>query len=527
MQLVRRVTVATVWLAVIAFANAVLPSDGELFDIFEINTGSAQHQIVLSGAFTDSGHTELAVINSEGNASRSVTVYRLEGDQWQSVREWPLEREIKFFDRVSVRGRDHLLTYRPRGFGRFDVDTGIEERLVDVSVDFKQGSEGGIPRLEVVRDLNDDGRGDLVMPDTDGFWISTQRTDGSFTEARKVGPSEPLLDAKAYGDKLSYGEVGINAQTLPWYLSRVHQLDHDLDGSLDLAFWNDTGFEVYRQDDSGRFVDKPESFPSDVPFDFDGSYALAFQFSDKSVATLLLGLGGRFEYTILQGFPDLNRDGVADLVTLTFSGRRVFSLRGRYDVHFGNSTSSGVAFSSEPDTSAWTPGPAGGSAWGYASQRYVDIDGDGMKDLIMASVNTGLGGMTRAMVGNSISMEVAAYQLENGAYRQRPAIKRKIRTPFAPFDERGVLFPTVLAGDVNGDERVDLLAVERWDELSVYLGENSPELLSKDRIGVAVEAPTDERFVKVRDLDGDRKDDVVIHHPSATESNRVVVLLAR
>ena len=527
MQLVRRVTVATVWLAAIAFANAVLPSDGELFDIFEIDTGSAQHQIVLSGAFTDSAHTELAVINSEGNASRSVTVYRLEGDQWQSVREWPLEDEILFFDRVRLSDRDHLLTYRSGGFGRFDVDTGIEERLVELSVNFKQGNEGGTPRLEVVRDLNDDGRGDLVMPDTDGFWISTQRTDGSFTEARKVGPPEPLLDAKAYGDELSYGEVGINAQTLPWYLSRVHQLDHDLDGSLDLAFWNDTGFEVYRQDDSGRFIDKPESFPSDVPFDFDGSYALAFQFSDKSVATLLLGLGGRFEYTILQGFPDLNRDGVADLVTLTFSGRRVFSLRGRYDVHFGNSTPSGIAFSSEPDTSAWTPGPAGGSAWGYASQRYVDIDGDGMKDLIMASVNTGLGGMTRAMVGNSISMEVAAYQLENGAYRQRPAIKRKIRTPFAPFDERGVLFPTVLAGDVNGDERVDLLAVERWDELSVYLGENSPELLSKDRIGVAVEAPTDERFVKVRDLDGDRKDDVVIHHPSATESNRVVVLLAR
>ena len=527
MRRMTRATIATVWLALVVFASSVLPTEGELFDIYEISTGRSQHQDVLSGAFTDPAHVEFAVINNEGATSGTVSVYRLERDQWKSVRDLPLEGEILFFDRLSLNGRDHILTYRPGGFGRIDLNTGIEERLVELTVHFKRGNEGGIPRLEVVRDLNDDGRDDLVMPDTDGFWISTQLSDGSFTEVQKVGPPEPLLNAKAYGDELSYGEVGINAQTLPWYLSRVHQLDHDLDGNRDLVFWNDTGFEVYRQDDSGRFIDKPESFPSDVPFDFDGSYALAFQFSDKSVATLLLGLGGRFEYTILQGFPDLNRDGVADLVKLTFSGRRVFSLRGRYDVHFGNSTPSGVTFSSEPDTSAWTPGPAGGSAWGYASQRYVDIDGDGMKDLIMASVNTGLGGMTRAMVGNSISMEVAAYQLENGVYRQRPAIKRKIRTPFAPFDERGVLFPTVLAGDVNGDERVDLLAVERWDELSVYLGEDSPELLSEDRIGVAVEAPTDERFVKVRDLDGNRKDDVVIHHPSTTESNRVVVLLAR
>ena len=516
-----------IWFLAIAIVGPATANEGALFDLHEINSGEAAHQTVLTGSFTGSTHVELAVISTDHEGKSHVVVFRLEGDRWTEVQNWPIDEGVLFVDLINVAGRDHLLTYRPGWFTRFDLVTGIEKKLVELDADFHKAGDGRIPRLSVVRDLNGDGRDDVVMPDTEGFWISTQLPNGRYSDPRKLGPSEPHLDANAYGDERSYGEVGIDTQTLPWYLSRIHQLDHDLDGRPELAFWNDTHFEVYHQDESGGFTKAPELVAVDVPFDFDGSYALAFQFSDRSVASLLVGWGGRFEYTILQGFPDLNRDGIADLVTLTFSGRRVFSLRGRYDVHFGRSTAQGIRFSDVPDTSAWTPGPAGGSAWGYASQRYMDVDGDGIKDLTMASVNTGLGGMARAMVGNSISMNLAVYRLENGVYPERPDVRRKIRPPFAPFDKRGVLFPTVLSGDVNGDGRMDLLAVERWDELSVFLGVDGSQLLADEPTNVAVEAPVDERFASVRDLDDDGKDDVVIHYPSKTESNRIVVLIGR
>ena len=523
-------TVITVPLAVLVMIGIVgtsVATESELFDIYEIDTGDADHQTVLTGSFTDSEGVELAVISADENRTRSVSVFGLDDDQWRPSRELPIDPEILFVDRLDVADRNQILTYRVGVFSRLDLRNGIEEKLVEVPADFQRDAGSGLPHLEVARDLNGDGLDDLVMPSIDGFWISTQLSDGSFSDAVKLGPQEPHLNANAYGDERTYGQVGINAQTLPWYLSRVHQLDYDHDGRIDLVFWNDPFFEVYRQDATGQFVDDPKTFTVDVPFDLDGAYALAFQFSDRGVASLLLGLGGRFEYTVFQGFPDLNRDGIGDLVTLTFSGRRIFSLRGRYDVRFGKETPGGVSFSSSPDTSAWTPGPAGGEAFGYASQRYVDIDADGMNDLTMASVNTGLGGMTRAMVGNSISMDVAVYRLDNGAYPERPDIRRKIRTPFAPFDKRGVLFPTILSGDVNGDGRMDLLAVERWDELSVYLGINNPQLLSKESLDVAVEVPVDERFVKVSDLNDDGHDDLVIQYPSDSETNRVAVLMAR
>ena len=501
--------------------------ENELFDVYEINLTDATQQTILTGSFSSADDAELAVLTTLDDSDRRLSVYRLTDNEWRTVQDRALDHDVLFVDKLSMSGRDHILTYRHGVFSAIDLAAGVEKKLVEVPADFQSGSNERIPRLQVVRDLNGDGMGDLVMPSKEGFWVSIQLPDGSFSAARKFGPQEPHLQANAYGDEKTYGEVGINVQTLPWYLSRVHQLDYNHDGRMDLVFWNKPYFEVYRQQASGLFNDEPESFGVDVPFDFDGAYALAFQFSERGVASLLLGLGGRFEYTIFQGFPDLNRDGIGDLVTVTFSGRRIFSLRGRYDVHFGRATPNGLEFTPAPDTSAWTPGPAGGEAFGYASQRYIDIDDDGMNDLTMVSVNTGLGGMTRAIVGNSISMDVAMYRLKDGAYPERPDIRRKIRTPFAPFDKRGVLFPTVASGDVNGDGRIDLLAVEHWDELSIYLGENSPQLLAEKPLSVAVEAPVDERFLKVGDLDGDSKDDLVIQYPSSDGANRIVVLMAR
>lgn len=504
---------------------AAQPSD-ELFDIHEIDTGSAKHQTMLIGSFTTPGSVELAVIDVLDGGGRELTLHRLDEGAWSGVRRWPLDREVLFVDRVNVAGRDHVLTFRRGSLGRFDVDTGSEERLVAVSIRYDPGEERGLPRLDVARDLNGDGRDDLVVPDTDGFWVSTQLEDGSFVEPVKLGPAEPHLDERAYGDSKTYGEVGITPMTLPWYLGRVHRMDYDRDGRTDLVFWNRDHFELHRQDSTGRFQTEPETFTTDVPFDFDGAYTLAFQFEGRSVPSVLLGFGGRMEYTLLHGFRDLNADGVADLVTLTFSGRRVFSLRGRYDVHFGQPTPGGTVFPATADTSARTPGPAVGQAWGYASQSFLDFDGDGTTDMAMASVNTGLGGMTRAMVGKSITVDLALFRLSDGEYPRKPNARRKVRTPFAPFDKRGVLFPTVLVGDVNGDGRSDVLAVERWDQWSVYLGTPGANPLAPRPIKVAAAVPRDDRFATVRDLNDDGNEDVVIHHQSKDGQNRVVLLMS-
>ena len=516
----------------IALANGcTAPSassqDETLFEIDEFVTAAAAHQTVLPGSFSSDAAAELAVLSVHANGDRQVQLHRLDGSGWTQTLEARLDAGTLFFDVATIAGRKRLITYRAGGVYWFDPDAATERRLVDVTAPFATAGDHGIPRIEMTRDLNGDGRDDLLLPDLDGFWVSTQGPDGSFATARKLGPAEPHRNAKAYGETRTYGEAGITTENMPWYLGRVHVMDYDRDGRDDLVFWNGEGFEVYRQDRAGAFAADPDPFTIDVPFDFDGAYALGFLFGDASVPSLFLGTGERIERTVLHGFRDLNGDGIADLVALSLSGRSPFRLRGRYEMHFGRPVPGGIAFAPTPDTTAAAPGSSAGLAWGYATQHFLDFDGDGGTDMAMTAVDIGIGGMVRAMAANSISIELALYRQRDGKYPAKPDATRRVRTPFAPFNKKGPLFPTVLVGDVNGDGRQDLLTRERWDELSVFLGTPGPDPLASHAINVSVAMPPDERHTSLVDLDHDGKQDVIIHHPPSAEPGRVIALMAR
>ncbi|MDE0128921.1 MAG: VCBS repeat-containing protein [Gammaproteobacteria bacterium] len=502
--------------------------DKALFEVHEIETPTALHQIVLAGNFDGSGRAQLAVVGMEPARSGHIRLIALESGDWITTHDGRLDPSVRFVDIARIAGRDRLITYRRGNVDWWDPEAGEQRPLIDLWIPYRASGEDGIPHLDIARDLNGDGLDDLLVPDTDGFWLALQSEDGSFGAAQKLGPGDPFANAKAYGDKRTYAQVGITAENLSWYLSRVHLFDFDLDGRQDLVFWDGDHFLVYRQDESGEFVGQPGAFTTDVDFDFDGSYGLAFQFGDASVPSMLLGFGPRSEHTILQGFHDLNGDAVADLVTLTLEGRSPFRLRGRYNVHFGRPGPDAVSFPAAADASFESPGKAGGlQPWGYASQRFFDFDGDGVNDAAIGAVDIGLGNMVGAMVGNSVSIDLAFYRIRDGEHPARADWTRKVRSPFAPLDKRGPMFPTILTGDVDGDGRSDLLIGERWEELSVFLGVPGEEPVAREAISVEAPLPSDERNARIADLDGNGKEDIYIQHPSADGTGRIVVLMAR
>ncbi|MCY4553217.1 MAG: VCBS repeat-containing protein [Candidatus Poribacteria bacterium] len=510
-------------------APTMMPASTEFtFKQYKVETGIAKHQTVLTGFLLGGDCAELAVVNIDENGDRYLHIYAFSEGTWVSKFDVPLRPEVLFVDVANIGGRDRLITYEQGRLNWFDLESMTERALVEFTTNYKATKDGGIPSVDISRDVNSDNLDDLIVPDIDGFWIATQWRDGSFTAPIKLGPPDPFLDKIALDDTRSYREVGITPLTVHWYLSRVHQMDYDQDGRSDLVFWNADHFDVYRQDAHGMFSRVTETFAVDIPFDTDGAYSIAFDFSGENMFSLIFGFRGNTKRRVLHTFQDLNGDGVSDLVIHSLEGRSLGKQRSVYEVHFGTSAPNGTVFARNVSMTIQPRGTAGGlQPWGYSSQWIQDLDGDGKIDMLFKDVKTNLSGMSRAMIGKSIAIDLEFYRMENDRHSDKPTTMRKIRPDLDIFEKDRVFFPVVLLGDVSGDGRSDLLVGKHWEELHVFLGVPGPELLARKPQKVAVAMPNDERNARLVDLNGDNKQDLLIYYPSTTDPRRVALLIAR
>ena len=498
------------------------------FEQYEINTGPAKHQTVLTGFLLGNAIAEIAVVSTDENGKRHLRIYAFSNNAWVPRLDTILRPEVLFVDIANIGGRDRLLTYRHGHLNWFDPEVATERSLLEITTNYNTTDKDRIPYADITRDVNNDGFDDLVVPDIEGFWIAIQLNNGSFSDPIKLGPPDPLLDEIALDDARSYREIGINALTVRWYLSRLHQMDYDQDGRSDLVFWNADHFEVYRQDADGMFSRAAETFTVDTSFDTDGAYSIAFGFSGENMFSLIFGFREKTKRRVLHTFRDLNGDSVSDLVIHSLEGRSLGKQRSIYEVHFGTPTPSGTVFTRDVSTTIRPRGTAGGlQPWGYSSQWLQDFDGDGEIDILFMNVQTGLVGMSRAMFGKSISIDLEFYRMEDGTYPEKPTTTRKLRPALDPFEAHRVFFPAVMLGDVNGDGRADLLVGKNWEELHIFLGVPGPELLARKPQKVATAMPNDERNIRLVALNTDDKQDILTHHPSTTESHRVTLLIAQ
>ena len=229
------------------------------FEQYEVVTGSAKRQTVLSGFLLGGTVAEFAVVHIDKNDDRRLRIYAFGDGTWVPRLEATLGPEVLFVDVAKIGGRDRLVTYERGRLNWFDPESATERALVAVTSNFNPPRRGVISHVDITRDVNDDDRDDLVVPDVDGFWVFIQRSDGAFADPVKIGPSTEM--GRIYGaDGYRYN---------PWSQSRVHELDYNRDGRSDLVFWNEDHFEVHHQDERGLFAPVAETFTTNVAFDSD------------------------------------------------------------------------------------------------------------------------------------------------------------------------------------------------------------------------------------------------------------------
>ena len=471
-------------------------------------------ETVLAGAFLDhaQGHASVALVGPHtATDGPSARILALADDGWAVAVEARLNPRTLFVDKAAIAGQERLVAYAHGRVSWLDPHTGTQHALVEVETRYRSGEHGPVPRLDIMRDLNGDALDDLLLPDTDGFWVATQSSGGTFSEPAKLGPPEPYLAATAVGEQRPYGADGITAGNLPWYQGRVYQADYNQDGRDDLVFWNENRFDVHFQSEDGQFATVATPFRAEVPFDTDGGYSLMFEYTDENLFGLLSGLRKKTQLTMLHALNDMNGDGVADLVTQGLEGRSLGNHRSTYRVYFGAATAEGIAFPPEPDAWVRPRGSAGAlQAAGYSKATLRDFDGDGTVDMLFVDVVVGLGGMLRAMIGRSVALNAELYRMEGDDFPRKPFGKRRVRPRLYPVGE-GVFFPPVLVGDVHGDGHADLILGKGRDELRVYAGDDAAPWAGKPQT-VAVALPDDERNTLLVDFNADGKDDVLIYN---------------
>ncbi len=460
-----------------------------------LTTGSALGQTVLHGRLLNSTYADLLVFQVRENNVRLMSLYRQVEGQFEASafiqREVP--KDVIFVDMGRWQDRDVLMFFTATQGSMFDPVTGQSQTLLTYTSIYNTVADKELPTFDLMRDLNDDGLDDFIIPGFEGYQVSTQRADGHF--------STPVLMQAPPIMEISYNDH-------PWYKSRkIYHTDINGDGLSDLAFWLEQDFIVYLQRD-GQFDAQGQHFATLVDIDAEGYEGISMRMGDEDQSNVV-------KKALFQ-LKDLDGDHYAELVTLAVKSEGVFKKKTTYAFYNGSASETALAsFSAVPDSVIESAGI-------QFKMEEQDLNNDGQTDIIVSSVELGVGKIVRALLTGSIRIDLGFYQMRNGRYPPKPNVVRNIKATFS-LSTGDVFFPSVLMADVSGDGIADLLVQDGEDGLLIYPGVEGERLFSLDAVEVKVPMPAQPEMLQVADLNADGKQDLIIRLETKDKPFQVLV----
>lgn len=420
------------------------------------------------------GNKQLAV-SGFSQFSRSLSLIDLTTFTSKAM---PIPDDAQFFQLATLAGAgsSQVVFLGINGISALDQKTNQLHRVLQAESIYRVVDSSRLRSADFVVDLGS-GLSDFIVPDFQYTHLYRQQTDGSF---RHFALEIPALVQ-------SWRES-------PEYRPRPHYtVDVNLDGKTDLLFVHQGKFKVFLQQTDGSFVTTANL----------SNWPVTLSTEQEADQRNDAGRSYNGQYIdSLRDIIDIDGDGVLDLVVNREQLADALERNTSFRVHFGLTSAEGLNFTAEPDTQLTTE----------TSPIEVvidDINHDGRQDFYIPSTHFGVGTIIRVLLRGSANLDIDFFLLDAARKYPAKADFRQQTTIDVSISNFRFDMPLFELADVDGNGNKDLLVGVGRDELKLYLQEDK-RLFSRRSRRFDYALPRDARKVRVFDLSGNGKDDVIL-----------------
>jgi hypothetical protein len=477
--------------------------DDETFDVYKLSVAGELLRHWVEDLNSD-GHKDILAVHRKGlqpDETRWISIF------WQSPergfataadQSWEIDLDAAVLDIGDVTG-DHRkeicyltnsgVRYYPIGESTYQIEP---VRLLDAQGLAVHPSKTDIPMINFVRDWNEDGKDEVAIPGFDGLSIYTRDPSGVYASDNVVLVEIETRLGRTWDRGRHSDNFGL---AVSYTFPNIQLLDYNNSGISDLIATTDDRVSVYLREAEGMYAREPA-----VSRLFD---VLTQEEKIEDMAEV---------ETLVE---DLNQDGYADAVVTKQTAKGLTNFRGVVSVWWGGPE----GFGEDPDQMIISEGTASVGA------RFLDVNGDGRKDLVLPSIKFSIAAIIRILVTRSIKVYFNIFLLnDDDRLSERPDFTKEVKFKIDLSGESDSQAMD-LEGDYNGDKRTDFVFATGKDELAVYLGEvaGKNRLFSKNpATAVRVDAYGE---LDSHDLNDDGYFDMIIYYPESKEMKGTLEVL--